>query len=81
MAVALAACAAVRAHQGRVDEAKHDLRAALELLAFLGESVPWYGAQANILAAHAALWLADIVGRAHAAGARAHAWRAGSRTP
>ena len=78
MAVALSACAAVRAHQGRVDEAKHDLRAALELLAFLGESVPWYGAQANILAAHAALWLADIVG---ARTLLAHASRLARRIP
>ena len=30
------------------------------MLTFLGEFVPWYGAQASILLAHAALWLADI---------------------
>ena len=61
-ALAFAASAGVRAHQGRVDEAKHDLRRGIDLLAELGDYVPWYGAEARILLAHASLWLADVVG-------------------
>jgi LuxR family maltose regulon positive regulatory protein len=60
-ALAFAACAAVRAHEGRSDEAKCDLRNGLDLLATLGNFAPWYGAEARILLAHASLWLADIV--------------------
>jgi LuxR family maltose regulon positive regulatory protein len=61
-ALAYAACAAVRAHHGRADEAKQDLRRGIDLLATLGDFIPWYGAEARILLAHAALWLADVVG-------------------
>lgn len=61
-ALALAACAAVRAHQGQVDQAKQDLRRGIDLLAALGDFIPWYGAEARILLAHASLWLADVVG-------------------
>jgi LuxR family transcriptional regulator, maltose regulon positive regulatory protein len=61
-ALVLAASAAVRAHQGRVDQAKHDLRRGIDLLAALGDYIPWYGAEARILLAHASLWLADVVG-------------------
>jgi LuxR family maltose regulon positive regulatory protein len=61
-ALAFAACAASRAHDGRSDEAKRDLRIGIDLLARLGDFIPWYGAQARILLAHASLWLADIVG-------------------
>jgi LuxR family maltose regulon positive regulatory protein len=61
-ALAFAASAAVRAHEGRADEAKHDLRRGIDLLAELGDYVPWYGAEARILLAHASLWLADVVG-------------------
>jgi LuxR family transcriptional regulator, maltose regulon positive regulatory protein len=61
-ALAFAAAAAVRAHQGRVDEAKRDLRSGIDLLAALGDYIPWYGAEARILLAHASLWLADVVG-------------------
>jgi LuxR family maltose regulon positive regulatory protein len=61
-ALAFAAAAAARAHEGRADEAKADLRVAAELLAALGEFVPWYGAAARIMLAHASLWLADTVG-------------------
>jgi LuxR family maltose regulon positive regulatory protein len=60
-ALVFAAGAAVRAHQGRVDEAKRDLRRGVELLGALGEHLPWYGAEARILLAHAALRLADLV--------------------
>ena len=61
-ALAFAACAATRAHHGRADEAKRDLRSGIELLTVLGDFVPWYGAEARILLAHASLWLADVVG-------------------
>ncbi|MGA8717397.1 MAG: LuxR C-terminal-related transcriptional regulator, partial [Solirubrobacteraceae bacterium] len=61
-ALAFAASSATRAHHGRADEAKHDLRTGIELLAVLGDFIPWYGAEARILLAHASLWLADVVG-------------------
>jgi LuxR family maltose regulon positive regulatory protein len=61
-ALAFAAAAATRAHQGRADEAKRDLRRGVDLLAALGDFLPWYGAEARILLAHASLWLADLVG-------------------
>jgi LuxR family transcriptional regulator, maltose regulon positive regulatory protein len=61
-ALAFAAAAATRAHHGRADEAKRDLRSGIELLAVLGDFIPWYGAEARILLAHASLWLADVVG-------------------
>jgi LuxR family maltose regulon positive regulatory protein len=61
-ALAFAASAATRAHHGRVDEAKRDLRSGIDLLAELGDFIPWYGAEARILLAHASLWLADVVG-------------------
>jgi LuxR family transcriptional regulator, maltose regulon positive regulatory protein len=61
-ALAFAASAATRAHHGRVDEAKRDLRSGIELLTSLGDFIPWYGAEARILLAHASLWLADVVG-------------------
>ena len=61
-ALAFAASAATRAHHGRADEAKRDLRSGIDLLAVLGDFIPWYGAEARILLAHASLWLADVVG-------------------
>ena len=61
-AIVFAAAAASRAHHGRIDEAKHDLRRGIDLLAALGDFAPWYGAEARILLAHASLWLADVVG-------------------
>jgi LuxR family transcriptional regulator, maltose regulon positive regulatory protein len=61
-ALAFAASAATRAHHGRVDEAKRDLRSGIELLTLLDDFIPWYGAEARILLAHASLWLADVVG-------------------
>ncbi len=60
--IVFAAAAASRAHQGRVDEAKRDLRCGIDQLAALGDFVPWYGAETRILLAHASLWLADVVG-------------------
>ncbi len=61
-ALALSASAAVRAYEGRADEAKDDLRRGTQLLADLGDFIPWYGAETRILLAHAALRLADIGG-------------------
>jgi LuxR family maltose regulon positive regulatory protein len=61
-ALVFAASAAARARQGRADEAKRDLRRATDLLALLGEFIPWYGAEARILLAHASLSLADAAG-------------------
>jgi LuxR family transcriptional regulator, maltose regulon positive regulatory protein len=61
-AIAFAAAAASRAHGGRIDEAKRNLRTGIDLLAALEDFAPWYDAQARILLAHASLWLADAVG-------------------
>lgn len=61
MAIVFSAAAASRAHEGRVDEAKRDLHRGIDLLASLSDFVPWYGAEARILLAHASLWLADVV--------------------
>ncbi|HYZ82155.1 MAG TPA: LuxR C-terminal-related transcriptional regulator [Solirubrobacteraceae bacterium] len=61
-AFVLAAAAATSAHDGRADEAKRDVRASLDLLTTLGDSVAWYGAEVRILLACARLWLADVVG-------------------
>jgi LuxR family maltose regulon positive regulatory protein len=77
-ALVLAAAAASRAHEGRVDEAKRDLRDALNVLAAHGDFVAWYGAEARILLAHASLWLADVVG---ARTLLAQASRLARRTP
>lgn len=62
MALALAAAAAARAHEGRADEAKGDLRAGIDALTDLGDSLTWYGAETRILLAHASLYVADVVG-------------------
>ncbi len=77
-ALAFAAAAASRAHHGRVDEAKRDLRNAVDLLTQLDDFVPWYGAEARILLAHASLWLADVIG---ARTLLAEASRLARRTP
>jgi LuxR family transcriptional regulator, maltose regulon positive regulatory protein len=58
-AMVFCAAAACRANDGRIDEAKRDLRCGLELVRKLDCFAPWYGAQARILLAHASLWLAD----------------------
>ncbi|HEY3728832.1 MAG TPA: LuxR C-terminal-related transcriptional regulator [Solirubrobacteraceae bacterium] len=60
-ALVFAAAAATRARQGRIDEAKRDLGHATNLLAALGDFIPWYGAEARIMLARAALGLADTV--------------------
>jgi LuxR family maltose regulon positive regulatory protein len=61
MAIVFSCSAASRAHHGRADEAKRDLHRGVDLLAELADFVPWYGAEARILLAHASLWLADVV--------------------
>ncbi|MBV8431155.1 MAG: response regulator transcription factor, partial [Solirubrobacterales bacterium] len=60
-AIVVAVAALTRARSGRPDEAKQTLRVATELLADLGNFVPWYGALTRILLGHASLWLADVV--------------------
>lgn len=59
-ALPFAALAAFKAHDRHGDEAKAALRRAIELLTGPGEFVPWYGAEARVLLAHASLWLADV---------------------
>ncbi len=61
-ALVFAVAAATRARDGRVDEAKRDLRRGADQLAALGDFIPWYGAEARIMLARAALGLADTVG-------------------
>ena len=61
-ALVFAIAAATRARQGRVDESKRDLRRGADLLVALGDFIPWYGAEARIMLARAALGLADTVG-------------------
>jgi LuxR family transcriptional regulator, maltose regulon positive regulatory protein len=61
VALVYAASAAARAHQDRADEAKRDLRRGVDLLESLSEFIPWYGADARVLLAHASLSLADVV--------------------
>jgi LuxR family maltose regulon positive regulatory protein len=60
-ALVFAAAAATEARRGHVDAAKRDLRHATELLAALGDFIPWYGAETRILLARAAVGLADTV--------------------
>ncbi|MBV9048238.1 MAG: hypothetical protein JOY58_08210 [Solirubrobacterales bacterium] len=60
-AIVLAASAAATARQGRADEAKRDLRHGAYLIASLGEFIPWYGVEARLLLARAALGVADTV--------------------
>ena len=60
-ALVFAAAAATEAHRGHVDAAKRDLRHGTELLAALGDFIPWYGAETRILLARAAVGLADTV--------------------
>ncbi|MFI5038343.1 MAG: LuxR C-terminal-related transcriptional regulator [Solirubrobacterales bacterium] len=60
-ALVYAAAAATEAHRGHVDAAKRDLRHGTELLAALGDFIPWYGAETRIMLARAAVGLADTV--------------------
>ena len=51
-------------HSGQLDHIVilERVRRGADLLAALGDFLPWYGAEARILLAHASLWLADLVG-------------------
>jgi LuxR family maltose regulon positive regulatory protein len=60
-ALVFAAAAATEARGGHIDAAKRDLRHATDLLAALGDFIPWYGAETRILLARAAVGLADTV--------------------
>ncbi len=53
MALVVAVSAAVRAEQGRADEARRDLRHALELLDGIIDPSPWYEVECRILVARA----------------------------
>ncbi len=78
-ALAFAAAAAARSHQGRADEAKQDLQRVAATLAELDDTPAWFGAQTRLLLAHASLYLADVSSaRGLLAQASRHARRAGS---
>src|SRR5207302_3050037 len=77
-AVEFAAAAATGARRGHVDAAKRELRHATDLLAALGDFIPWYGAETRIMLARAALGLADTV---RARTLLAEASRLARRTP
>jgi LuxR family maltose regulon positive regulatory protein len=77
-ALVFAASATTRAHEGRVDEAKRDLRRGVDLLAALGDFASWYDAETRILLARAAIGLADSV---RARTLLAEASRLARRTP
>ena len=67
-ALVFAVSAAVRAHNGRVDEAKIDAQRAMRLAAGLTDFAFWYEIEIHISLARAALRLSDVVGgRSHAA--------------
>ena len=57
MALVMAVSAAVQAERGRVDEARVDLRHALELLGEITDPSPWYEIECRILLARATLRL------------------------
>jgi LuxR family maltose regulon positive regulatory protein len=57
VALVMAVSAAVRAERGRVDEARVDLRHALELLGEITDPSPWYEIECRILLARATLRL------------------------
>jgi LuxR family transcriptional regulator, maltose regulon positive regulatory protein len=59
-ALVFAVSALVRAHRGRVEEARHDLREATRLAAELTDFAPWYEVELALVSARAALRLCDI---------------------
>ncbi|MGE5617489.1 MAG: LuxR C-terminal-related transcriptional regulator, partial [Candidatus Woesearchaeota archaeon] len=61
LSIVFAGAAASRARSRRPDEAKQNLRQAIELLTDLPRFVPWYGALTRLLLGHASIWLADVV--------------------
>jgi LuxR family maltose regulon positive regulatory protein len=77
-ALVFAATAAAGARRGSIDEAKRDLKRGTDLLAQLGDMIPWYSAEARILLARAAIGLADTV---RARTLLAEASRLARRTP
>jgi LuxR family maltose regulon positive regulatory protein len=60
-ALVFAASALDRAHRGRVDDARRDVREGTRLLGMLAGFAPWYEAEARLLLARAALRLGDVV--------------------
>jgi LuxR family transcriptional regulator, maltose regulon positive regulatory protein len=62
VALVFAASAVVRAHRGRVAEARSDLEAALRLQATLIDFAPWYDVELRILTSRAAVRLSDVNG-------------------
>jgi LuxR family transcriptional regulator, maltose regulon positive regulatory protein len=60
VALVFAASAVVRAHRGRVDEARSDLQTALRLQATLVDFAPWYDVELRVLTARAATRLSDV---------------------
>lgn len=78
MAMVMAVSAAVRAERGRVDEARVDLRHALELLAEITDPSPWYEIECRILLARATLRLNGLTAASELLDAAAPALR---RTP
>ena len=58
-ALVFAVAAFARAHSGRVEKARQDVRASRRLLAMLTESTMWFGLQARIALARAELRLSD----------------------
>jgi LuxR family transcriptional regulator, maltose regulon positive regulatory protein len=58
-ALVFAVAAFARAHSGRVEEARHDVRASRRALAALPDVAPWLGLQVRIALARAELRLSD----------------------
>jgi LuxR family maltose regulon positive regulatory protein len=59
-ALVFAVAALVRARRGRIEEASRALRQSRALLAGLSDFLPWYEAEARIVAARVALRLSDV---------------------
>ena len=62
VALVFATSAVVRAHRGRVEEARSDLHEAMRLQSALTDFAPWFEAELRILVARAALRLSDVNG-------------------
>jgi LuxR family maltose regulon positive regulatory protein len=78
MALVMAVSAAVLAERGRVDEARLDLRHALELLGEITDPSPWYEIECRVLLARATLRLNGLTAASQLLDAAAPALR---RTP
>jgi LuxR family transcriptional regulator, maltose regulon positive regulatory protein len=77
-ALVFATSAVVRAHRGRLEEARNDLHEAMRLAEKLIDFPPWYAGELHILMARAALRLGDPAG---ARNLLAHAGRHVARAP